>query len=403
MISRRACMILALGCLLLVFTVPSLAQETAPAYQVVAYFSSWGIYDRQYFVTDIPADMVTTINYAFAFISDDGEIMLGDEWADTQYLYPGDKEDEPLLGNFKQLQLLKAAHPNLRTVISVGGWTGSAKFSDAALTDESRKKFAGSCVDFITKYGFDGVDIDWEYPTGGGDSANIERPEDAANFILMLKELRTQLDAQGTKDGKHYLLTIAAAAGKDGYSKLDMKQIYPLLDWINVMTYDFSGSWSDVTGFNAPLYDSTDNPPEGGSADSIIQGYEGAGVPAERLVMGVPFYGRGWTGVANTDNGLHQAYTGFPDGSEDGGLDYRALVDSYIPTYQRYWNDVSQVPWLYDAASKTMISYDDPESLKMKVGYVKEKGLGGVMIWELASDDSDHSLLTALHDALVGN
>src|SRR5262249_3982374 len=161
------------------------------------------------------------------------ECMLGDEWADTQYQYPGDKEGETLLGNFKQLQLLKAAHPNLQTVISIGGWTGSAKFSDAALTAESRQKFASSCVDFIMRDGFDGIDIDWEYPTGGGDTGNIERAEDRDNFILLLTELRSQLDAQGKKDGKHYLLTIAAPAGKESYSGLDWTQIYPQLDWIN--------------------------------------------------------------------------------------------------------------------------------------------------------------------------
>lgn len=369
------------------------AQDTTPTYRVVGYFSSWGIYDREYFVTTVPADQLTHINYAFVFISDDGECMFGDEWADAQFPYPGDNEDDDSLkGNFKQLQLLKEAHPKLQTLISVGGWTGSAKFSDVALTAEAREKFAASCVKFMKQYGFDGIDIDWEFPTGGGDAGNTERPEDVANYPLMLAELRKQLDVQDQTDGRHYLLTIAAATGQDFISKLDWTQIEPALDWINVMTYDFSGSWSEKTGFNAPLYDSVANPPEGGSVDSVIQDYLATGIPAQKLVVGVPFYGRGWSGVAATDNGLHQSYG---ESIVDDGMDFRTMGD-YLKTYTRYWSDTAKVPWLYDPTSGTMISYDDAESLKAKVDYVKTQGLGGVMIWELASDDADHSLLDAV-------
>ncbi len=158
---------------------------------IIAYFSSWSIYARQYFVTDIAADMLTNINYAFANISDAGECTLGDAWADTQFPYPGEKEGDGVLGNFHQLQLLKEQNPNLQTLISIGGWTWSAKFSDLALTDASRKKFAASCLAFMKQYGFDGLDIDWEYPTGGGNTGNVERAEDPANFILLLTELRS--------------------------------------------------------------------------------------------------------------------------------------------------------------------------------------------------------------------
>lgn len=403
MLSRSSLAFVLLVMLLLLTVVPSFAQDSTPPYRIVGYYSSWSIYDRAYFVTDIPADKLTTINYAFALVSDDAQCVLGDEYADIQYQYPGDKEDEKLLGNFKQLNLLKQAHPGLQTVISIGGWTGSAKFSDAALTAESRQKFVSSCMTFITQYGFDGIDIDWEYPTGGGNTGNVERADDPQNFILLLTEFRKQLDAQGKLDNKHYVLTMAAPAGKESYSGLDWAKIYPLLDWINVMTYDFDGSWSEKTGFNAPLYDSTDNPPEGGSTNATIQDFLAAGIPAQNLVMGVPFYGRGFTGVAATDNGLHQSYTGLPDGSDDGGIDYRNLVDGDLKTAVRYWSDISQVPWLYNAKTGTMISYDDPQSLQAKADYVKKQGLGGMMIWELASDDKSSTLLTALHEALMGS
>ncbi len=375
---------------LLLSAVPLAAQETTPEpsnYRVVGYFTSWGIYGRSYFVTDIPADQVTHINYAFARISEDGEVMLSDDWADVDFPYPTDTDSDPLKGNFHQLQLLKAAHPNLQTLISIGGWTYSGRFSNVALTANSRAKFAKSVVDFVVQYGFDGADIDWEYPTGNGAPLNTERPEDKENYVLLLQELRAQLDAQGAQDGHHYLLTIAASAGSNYYNALDWSRIAPALDWINVMAYDMSGGWSDVTGHNAPLYDSTAHPPEGTSVNTTIQDYLALGIPANKLVLGVPFYGRGWSGVADVNNGLHQRYDGLPPGTwEEGAFDYGDLVDNYVGSYARFWDDAAQVPWLYDADKGVMITYDDPESMALKTQYVVDQGLGGVMFWEFTQD-----------------
>src|SRR4051794_35249551 len=215
---------LALPILVMIAAAPASAQSQ-PKYRIVGYFASWGIYDRGYFVTDIPADKLTHLNYAFAFLSDTGEITLGDEWADTQFPYPNDKDDQPLKGNFYQFQRLKQANPSLQTLISIGGWSESGKFSDVALTDASRKKFASSVVAFMLKYGFDGADIDWEYPTGGGDTGNIERPEDKDNYPLFLAELRAQFDAQEAKDGHHYLLTIALGSDRSAITPLDWAAI----------------------------------------------------------------------------------------------------------------------------------------------------------------------------------
>jgi chitinase len=381
------------------------AQENGQSpFRVVGYFSSWGIYDREFFVTDIAADKLTHINYAFFLISEDGECVLGDEWADTQLPYPGDTEDEPLLGNFKQLNLLKEAHPGLQTLMSIGGWSGSDYFSDVALTDESRQKFAASCVAMMQQYGFNGVDIDWEFPTGGGEEGNSERPEDEQNFTLLLAEFRKQLEEVGSSDGQHYLLTIAAPSSKQQYDNIELDKIIVYLDWINVMTYDFSGAWSEQTGFNAPLFTDPASPDLAtNNTDATIQGYLDAGVPANQLVVGVPFYGRGWSGVAETNDGLYQPYSGFPAGTfEEGSYEYYDLAANYVGKFQRFWNDTAQVPWLYDAETGTMISYDDPESITMKADYAKTNGLGGIMIWELASDDPAHSLLNAVYDALNG-
>ncbi len=392
--------LLALAVLFVMTAAPLSAQTN---YRIIGYFASWAIYDRGYFVTDIPADRLTHLNYAFAGISENGEVALLDEWADTQYPYPGDSAQPPLKGNFHQLQLLKAAHPHLQTLISVGGWTDSARFSDVALTEESRQKFAQSAVAFALRYGFDGVDIDWEYPTGGGDPSNVERAEDKDNFVLLLQALRQALDAQGSNDGRHYLLTIALGAGEDAYKPLDWARIVPLLDWINVMTYDMSGAWSTVTGLNAPLYDSQFNPPEGISSDRAVRGVLAEGVPPDKLVLGVPFYGRGWTGVAAQNNGLYQPYTSVPEGTQGGGgYDYYDLAANYIGKFERFWNEAAQVPWLYDAATETMISYDDPESLAKKAEYVRANGLGGIMFWEISQDTADSALLTAIDATLNG-
>ena len=397
-------LVAALLILLTSVAVPTTAQESTnpmPDYRIVGYYPSWVIYGREYFVTDIPAAMLTHINYAFANISDAGEITLGDEWADTQFPYPGDDEDAPLKGNFRQLQLLKDANPHLQTLISVGGWTWSGKFSDVALTAESRERFARSCVEFMLRYGFDGVDIDWEYPTGGGLAGNFERPEDKDNFILLLAELRDQLDAQGERDGRRFLLTIALGAGRSAYALLAWGRIHPLLDWINVMTYDMSGAWSAVTGFNAPLYNSAVNSPEVNSADTTLRDLLALGIPADKLVMGAPFYGRGWSGVQAENDGLHQSFTGLPQGTwAEGSFDYGDLAANYVGTFERFWHEAAQVPWLYDAARQIMITYDDPQSIALKAAYVREHVLGGIMFWELSGDDDSSSLLTGIYRTL---
>lgn len=375
-------------------------QDTPPTYHVVGYYASWNIYSRSYYITDIPGDKLTHINYAFANISDEGECMLGDEYADTQFEYPGDVATEILKGNFKQLNLLKEAYPHLRTLLSIGGWTWSEKFSDAALNDESRAKFAASCVAMMKQYGFDGLDIDWEYPVGGGEEDNVSRPEDKQNYTLLLAELRKQLDAQGEADGEvHYLLTIAAPASAYSYNNFELGKIHEYLDWVNIMAYDFAGAWNAVTDHHAALYASEGSLSPDLSGDAAVRAYLNAGIPAEKIVLGVPFFGRGWSGVGERKNGLHQTYAS-TYGDEGGFLHYLNLSDLLLKA-QRHWDEQAQAPWLYDPVGGIMVSYDDPESLALKAEYIAKNGLGGVMIWELGIDDRDHTLLNALAAKLL--
>jgi len=266
-----------------------------------------------------------------------------------------------------------------------------------ALTPESREYFASSCVTFMEQYGFDGIDIDWEYPVDGGLETNAARPEDRGNYTLLLAEIRRQLDELGAQNDRHYLLTIAAPAGASNYRNYELGSIAEYLDWINIMAFDYSGGWSTETGFNAPLFADNGNP----GADDAVRAYLDAGVPAAKLTLGIPFYGRGWKGVSEENGGLYQPFTSLPNPDDGGAFSYGLLTDVYIRAGERYWSDAAQVPWLYIGATQTMISYDDPESMTVKANYVKSNGLGGAMFWELRHDNGTHDLLNALYDGLL--
>lgn len=371
---------------------------------IVGYFVEWGIYERNYNVSDIPTDKLNVINYAFADISPSLEVTIYDSWAAVEKAFPGDTWDQPLRGNFNQLKKLKAANPHLITMISVGGWTLSGRFSDAALTPASRQKFAASAVRFIRQYGFDGVDIDWEYPGGGGLETNVSRPEDRQNFTALLTELRNQLDAAGIADGKRYYLSIAAPAGPDKIANIELAQIAQVLDWINIMTYDFAGAWDPRTGHHSPMYGDFGDPL---TVDNAVKTYLAGGVPKDKLVVGVPFYGRSWRGVPSTANGLRQTATGAGPGTFEGGVmefyDIERLLAQQPNVYKRYWDPTGQVPWVYapTVSGGAFITYDDRESMGIKADYIKQNDLRGVMFWELSGDRRDaQGLLPLLHERL---
>jgi len=381
---------------ILVFVGAAHAQTAPETLRVVGYYTSWSIFAPQYDVTQIPAAQLTHLNYAFANISESGECALGDEYADTQYPYV-----DGSLGNMGALVSLKAANPHLRTLISIGGYTWSGRFSDVATTAEARQHFAESCVQFMLDHGFDGLDLDWEFPVGGGAAGNSERPEDGDNFILLLQALRDQLSTLRNAKGEPYLLTIAA--GNDSAQlALDWSRIHPLLDWINVMTYDMHGMQDGTTGLNAPLYDDP-NYPNKPSIDRTITSLLALNIPPDKLVLGVPFYGVGWSGVESTNAGLYQSFARLADGSLGlGYFDYDGV--SSLPTgYLTYWNDAAQAPWLYDAATGTFISFENDASLKAKVAYTHEHHLGGVMIWDMSMDDDKHNLMNAITAVIHGS
>ena len=366
-------------------------------YVVGAYYPEWAIYDRDFQVEDIPADKLTHVFYAFAKIDDNGEVAIFDEWAATQTTFGGkytwEESERGEAGNLAELQALKEENPHLRNMISIGGWTLSDSFSDVALTDASREKFASSAVEFMIKYDFDGIDVDWEYPVGGGLASNTYRPEDKENYTLLLGELREQMDAQSAIDGEEYELTIAAPAGDDKIVNYDLVGMSEHLDFINVMTYDYHGSWEKQTNHQAALYANPDDPSElkdTYNIDSTIQQYLDAGVPAEDLVLGAPIYGRSWTGVGDANDGLFQSATGAGPGTWEAGIfDYKELyekVNDPNSGYDLFWDDTAQVPYVYNESLGVFSTYEDSRSLGMKLDYLQEQGLGGMFFWEASAD-----------------
>ena len=368
---RRTAAALAAACMaaLLLGTPTGAEQRTYQAGgEVVGYYAGWAAY-QGYTPDQLPAEHLTQINYAFARIDPDTLTIALENPAH-------DKK------NLAALRKLRQQNGHLKLLISVGGWSDSQYFSDAAATAARREAFAASCVDFVVAQGLDGVDLDWEYPVSGGAPGTIHRPADKQNFTKLLQELRTQLDRQGRRDGKDYSLTIAGAAGSWYLNQIEAVKVADIVDHIFLMGYDLHGPWDTSADFNAPLYTPSGASPQGKSsiADSV-QAYLDKGIPAEKLVLGMPLYGYAYQGVSSQNNGLYSTYTSAKS------VSYRTLKKNYLSNdaYRRLRHGEAQVPYLY--GSRTFISYDDAESLVAKAALARSRDLGGIGFWELSQDD----------------
>lgn len=331
---------------------------------------------------EIAAQKLTRINYAFANVLN-GKVVL---------INPTDA------ANLATLVALKSRNPSLQVLVSVGGWRGSGNFSSAALTAPSRAQFVDSAVDLIERNHLDGLDIDWEYPgqTGAG---NTFRPEDKTNYTRLLAQLRKRFDREQRNLGRPLLLTIAAGADDDFLEHTEMRKVARWVDTVNLMAYDYYTPGSDrITGNHAPLYTDPDDPKKL-SADTSVRHFENAGVPPEKLVLGVPFYGHVWGNVPEANHGLFQPGSPVPNAFAD----YQNIVDSMLGQgFTRYWDNVASVPYLYNPVKKQFVSYEDPQSLALKCAYVKRMHLGGIMFWEYESDPSG-ALLDTIHQAFFSD
>ncbi len=351
----------------------------SPTYVIIGYVTGNGWTKDQ-----IDPTKLTHINYAFAVPDSTGK------------LAPMTTKDAV---NMAALVSLKAKNKDLKVLLSVGGWGGCKYFSDAALTDASRRAFANSAADALIKHKLDGIDIDWEYPAQVG-AGNIYRPADNANFTLFLKAIRDRLDEQGKLDNRtgknHYLLTAATGGDTAFISHTNLGKAQKYLDYVNIMTYDLYHGNDIVTGHHSPLYQSKMGNQSRNSSASAVDGHIRAGVPASKIVLGLPFYGRGWADVTDKDRGLYQPATG-----KHSFISHDKLAADYIGKngFVRYWDAEAKAPYLWNADTHTFITYEDEESLAPKIAYVKAKKLAGIMFWEYIYDLKEDKLLNKVdHD-----
>ncbi|MFD9959518.1 glycosyl hydrolase family 18 protein [Amycolatopsis sp. NPDC058986] len=420
--------------------------DIVSGYARVGYFVQWGIYGRQYFVKNLQttgaANKLTHLLYAFENIDPVNLTCLsgvtkgttsnpqdpnqgdgaGDAEADYSRPFSADQSVdgvadtgwEPLRGNFNQLKKLKKLHPDLKILVSLGGWTYSKYFSDVAATDASRKKFVSSCIDTwikgnIASYGgaggpgtaagiFDGIDIDWEWPASGdGHAGNHWNVNDKQNLTALLAEFRAQLDAFGSTNGKRYQLhAFTPADPAKVASGWELPKVFSSLDVANVQGYDFHGSGSDNsweplrTGHQGNLYVDAEDPYKFHfSVEGAIKAYTDAGVDPRRLTLGLAFYGRGWQSVA--DGGKHGAWqsaNGAAPGQfaeEAGTRGYANLVAS-VPNCTVYHAEPAIATYCYTGNNGQWWTFDDAWSIGKKMAWLKSKGLLGVMAWEMSGD-----------------
>ncbi|MDE7242687.1 MAG: S-layer homology domain-containing protein [Oscillospiraceae bacterium] len=314
----------------------------------------------------IRAGLLTQINYAFAEIDPDTwTLTLADPVRDRK--------------NLAGLRALRQENPELKIVLTAGGWDGSVWFSDTASSKTRRETFAKSCAALVREEDLDGIDINWEYPVSGGTAGTHHRSADRENFTLLLQAVRGELDLLG--DG--YVLTATGAAETGFLKKIEPSAAADVTDYIFLMAYDFSGPWETRTGFNAPL-DSIRK-----SAGAYLQ----AGIPAEKLVLGMPLYGYRYEGVNGSSGGLNSPF------KSAASITYDAVLNKYLPAFSVQRSPSAQVPYLYQDG--VFLSYDDPESIAAKAAFAREAGLAGIGFWEL-SQDPGGTLLASATAAFAG-
>ena len=395
-----------LAALLLAFAAAGCASlAPTPSREVVGYYPAWKG------VLAFDPGRLTVVNYAFLDICWDGQ--HGN--AAVAPLQPCDGENGAIVpghppfdaANLEALARTKQAHPELKLVASVGGWSWSNRFSDMASSARSRAAFVGSAIRFIRDHGFDGIDIDWEYPGSIGipcaaGHATCDRPGDKRDFAVLGRELRAALDRAGAADRRRYLFTVAAgadakyvfdASGRSAW----LADLAASTDWINLMTYDYHGTWERAAYFVAPL---SRDPAEPGDAnvESSVELVLAQGIAPAKRALGVPFYGKGWSGCAGGEV-LYKPCKALAREDHEAAFEFAYLAgEGYLARdpdgrftragrgFERYWNAAAKAPWLYEPRSRVFIAYDDEASVRGKSRYAMRKGLRGVMFWELSQD-----------------
>lgn len=439
---------------------PNNGNYTAPMDTVIgAYFVEWGIYGRDFDVTNIPAQNLTHLLYGFIPIcgpneslkeiengnswralqtacadSQDYEVVIHDPWAAVQKTLPGISQNDPIRGTYAQLMALKQRYPDLKILPSVGGWTLSDPFYGFT-NKANRDVFVASMKQFLKTWKFyDGVDIDWEFPGGDGANPNLgDKALDGQAYVDLMQELRAMLDELELETGRQYELTSAIGMGYDKIEDVDYAQAVQHMDYIFAMTYDFYGGWNNVPGHQTALYcgshmsqgecdgtglDDQGNPRKGPAytADNGIQKLLGQGVAANKVVLGVAMYGRGWEGVTadkvSNDNPMTATATGKLAGTtaqgvwEPGIQDYKGLKTYMLGAsgtgvngYEARYDEQAHGAYIWNPTNGKLVTYDSPRSVKAKGQYVNNLGLAGLFAWEIDADNGD--ILNAMHQGLA--
>ncbi|MEU0280922.1 glycoside hydrolase family 18 protein [Streptomyces sp. NPDC088147] len=376
------------------------AGEAAPATaaaagnKVVGYFTNWGVYDRNYHVKNIEtsgsAAKLTHINYAFGNVTG-GKCVIGDSYADYEKAYTADQSvdgvadtwDQPLRGNFNQLRKLKAQHPGLKVIWSFGGWSWSGGFTEAA---KNPAAFAQSCRALVEDPRwadvFDGIDVDWEYPNACGLTCDSSGRDAFRNLASALR----------TEFGSDLVTAAITADGSDGgkIDAADYAGAAQYLDWYNPMTYDFFGAFAaqGPTAPHSPLTSYPGIPTEGFNSDAAISKLKGLGVPSEKLLLGIGFYGRGWTGVTQKEPG--GTATGAAPGKYEAGIEDYKILKTSCPANGTVGGTA------YAFCGNQWWSYDTPATIAGKMAYKNQQGLGGTFFWELSGDTTDGELIKSI-------
>ncbi|CAM3720369.1 glycosyl hydrolase family 18 protein [Rahnella victoriana] len=352
--------------------------------KVIGYFPEWGVYEAHNFFTPDKVDYsgLTHLNYGFAVVKD-GVVTMHDT----------DKAPGLIKDLDKRTEAANVAH-----MISVGGWNNSQEgvFEAATATNAGLEKLANSMVSYMAQWNFDGLDIDWEYP---------DTEAEKAQFTKLIQSLRTKLDAQGKKDDKYYQLSAAVTTNHNNIQFINPAVTAPLLDSVNVMAYDIHGAFDPLTGHNAPLYENShDEDKDLNVADTMSAYVNTWQVPKAKLMMGIPYYGRGWGHVPGTElipglpgmfnTGAATVKGAWDDADQLTGTNPWYVLKQKLNTgeYTRYWDSESHVPYLYSETTQEFLTYDDPQSIREKVDYINEQGFGGAILWDISGDTPEHEL-----------
>lgn len=329
-----------------------------------------------------PANRVTHIMYAFANLNADGTLNIG----------------ASVPNHLVTLNALKSQNPELKVLLSIGGWTWSANFSAVAADSAKRTAFANSCVQAVTTHGLDGIDVDWEWPGVSGGPGTSPTAQDGANYTLLLQTLRTALDTEGDSQTptKHYEISAFTAASPAGIAALELNALASVFDFVNAQGYDLHGPWNSRSGHNAGLYHNSADPQDDRlNIDSVLAQYLAGGFKRSQLLIGAPFYAQVFSNVGDTANGLFQ-----PAASTGSTKLYRDLTSDLENTV-RHWDTYAKVPYLYNPVTKQWISYDDPQAMHEKALYSRNGGFGGIYFWRNGGDTTDRHLLTTISDSLA--